>query len=64
MIYFAALKYELIGGRNKNEGIVQITYNGQQGTICDYGWNSPDARTVCKQMGFNDGINVRYISND
>ena len=43
----------LQGGDFVNEGRVEVYCNGQWGTICDNGFGSTDAQTICKQLGYN-----------
>ena len=43
----------LQGGSYPNEGRVEVYCNGEWGTICDDGFGSTDARTICKQLGYN-----------
>ncbi len=43
----------LVGGRNANEGRVEICYNNIWGTVCDDLWGNVDARVACGQLGFN-----------
>ena len=42
----------LAGGRNSTSGLVEISYNGVWGTICNKGWTSVDADVVCRELGF------------
>jgi len=35
---------------------VEIAYNNKWGTICDSYWSKQDARVVCRQLGFKDGV--------
>ena len=43
----------LIDGSYSNRGLVEVYCNGQWGTVCDDGFDSTTALTVCKQLGYN-----------
>ena len=43
----------LAGGNNINEGRVEVCSNGVWGTIYEEGWDSRDAKVVCKQLGLS-----------
>ena len=49
----------LQGGKYSNEGRVEVYCSGQWGTICDGG---TDARTICKQLGYNSYSNYDHLS--
>ena len=51
----------LIGGSHSQEGIVEITYNGRWGMLCDGRFSTTDARSVCEGLGFEGG-NIRTMS--
>ncbi|GFR64782.1 deleted in malignant brain tumors 1 protein, partial [Elysia marginata] len=40
---------------NQNTGVLQMTYLGVQGTICNDGWSDEDAAVACKQLGYSGG---------
>ena len=52
----------LQGGNYSNEGRVEVYCNGQWGTICDDGFGSTDAWTICKQLGYNSYYNYDHLS--
>ena len=45
----------LVDGDNYNatEGRVEYCVGGLWGTVCDYGWDDPDVKVVCRQLGLN-----------
>ena len=52
----------LQGGSYSNQGRVEVYCNGQWGTICDDGFSSTDAWTICKQLGYNNYYNYDHLS--
>lgn len=43
----------LIGGMGPYEGRVEFCSDQQWGTICHDLWGEPDARVVCRQLGYS-----------
>ena len=44
---------QLVGGSNQYEGRVEVCLNSQWGTVSDDSWDSYDAATVCRQLGYS-----------
>ena len=63
LICYAEEKYcingeiRLINGTELNNasGRVEVCLDGLWGTVCDHGWTTNDANTVCRQLGYNYG---------
>ena len=42
---------QLVGSDRDDEGRVEVCQNGEWGTVCNNGWDTNDARVVCRQLG-------------
>lgn len=47
-------KLRLAGGGQPGEGRVEVCFRGAWGTVTDDLWGVPDAKVVCRQLGFSD----------
>ncbi|XP_072024260.1 CD5 antigen-like [Amphiura filiformis] len=46
----------LVGGDSDHEGRVEIKHGGEWNTVCDRGWDKPDADIICHQIGYKTAV--------
>ena len=46
----------LVNGRSECSGRLEISHNGQWGTMCDDEWGMSNTEVVCRQMGCGQGL--------
>ena len=42
----------LVGGLDEREGIVELTYDGRRGKLCDVGITIDDVAVLCRMLGY------------
>ena len=57
LFLFTGLEFRL-GGGETDQGRVEMRYNGEWGGICDWLWDSRDAKVFCRKLGYEDGLEV------
>ena len=50
----------LVGGNNKQEGMIEILYYEIWGTVCDYNLDFNTANVACRHLGFPGAVRVTY----
>lgn len=46
--------FRLRDGGNNLQGRLEVCMGGLWGTVADDGWGTPDAKVLCRQLGFVD----------
>ncbi|CAC5422941.1 HMCN [Mytilus coruscus] len=53
----------LVGGNYPEKGRLEIYHNSTWGTICDDGFETPDATVACRQLGYRTSTSTFYTAS-
>ena len=53
---------KLLSGSSSMEGVVEHREGTTTGLICDEGWGDDEARVVCRQLGYQEGVASTPVS--
>ena len=45
-----------MAGPDTDEGRLEVCYNNQWGSVCDYDFGTSDARSACRQAGYSGEV--------
>jgi len=51
-VLFVCLDVRLVGGDTARRGRLEISYNGDWGTVCDDSFDNRDASVACFMLGY------------
>ncbi len=51
IFHIVGVQYRLEDGNAPSNGRVEISHDNIWGTVCDLGWDKPDALVICKSLG-------------
>ena len=58
IVVFLGIQFELVHGNTKDEGILQIQYDGQKGYVCDLFKSKVMPKVACHSLGYIDGLST------